>query len=268
MIPVKELSFKNALNEIFHFADTAEDGHRVGPFLRMDIPYIIKEHGLFDLPGVCNDGFVLYTDTDVFFPNPIFHHDIQQLKYQMNTTTVIINGVPLITASPAVVMYGREFSKHPEMFNTGVMMIDTQKFALEIPSILNYGLQVAKEKGNNTTPFVALDQGWLNAYFEMREGQGQQLRTLLPINFNWKAYWSLNPSTWYDLKVIHFHGPKPGRMFEYIATCDFNSGKADPRWPHYEGIVRQGICCDQGITATILSRALERIARYLLFLKL
>ena len=268
VIPVKELSFQDAVDEIFHFEKSIQNGHRVGPFLRMDIPQIISSHGLFDLPGVCNDAFVLYTDTDVFFPNPISHRDIQQLKYQMSSTTVISNGVSLTTASPAVVMYGRESSKYPQISNTGVMMIDVQKFALEMTAILDYGFQVSKEKGQDTEPFDSYDQGWLNAYFERKEGLGAPLRTILPITFNWKVYWRLNPSTWYDLKIIHFHGPKPGRLFENIAMCDFIGGKASGLWPSYGGLVRQGICCDHGVTATILLRAIQGITNYLLFLKL
>jgi hypothetical protein len=96
-------------------------------------------------------------------------------------------------------------------------------------------------------PFGGSDQEWLNSYFESREALGQQLRTLLPINFNWKAYWMLNPSTWYDLKIIHFHGPKPGRLFENIATCDFKSNTTDYLWPHYGPFVTQGVCCDHAL---------------------
>jgi hypothetical protein len=39
-----------------------------GVFLRMQVPFVIDEHSLFDLPGVC-DNTVIYTDSDTFW-NP------------------------------------------------------------------------------------------------------------------------------------------------------------------------------------------------------
>ena len=267
VLSIDQLSIQGAVDEIFRFPKTSP--LRTGPFLRMEIPKIIENYNLWDIPGVCHDGYVLYTDSDVFFPNPISHEDIRQLKSLMNSTTVVSNGIPSVKPrSPAIVMYGREFAKYPQLWNTGVMMIDVPKFSAEMPAILNYGLLVAREKGNATVPFPACDQGWMNEYFSKQENQGRHLRTLLPINFNWKSYWGLTPSAWSDLKIIHFHGPKPGRLLEEIAMCDFSSGRGHHAWSAYELLVREGICCDQGTTATSLLRSIESLATYLPFLKL
>ena len=52
---------------------------RQGPFLRIDIPTFINEHGLLDMLNVCQE-HVLYTDVDVVFANKITKKDIRLLS--------------------------------------------------------------------------------------------------------------------------------------------------------------------------------------------
>ena len=66
-----------------------------GTFLRLDIPKLIKEHSLFDMPNVCKD-HVVYTDGDVIFANRISQQDVTNLSK---------------LTGQAIASYGREYSK-------------------------------------------------------------------------------------------------------------------------------------------------------------
>merc|ERR1711862_357012 len=86
------------------------------------------------------------------------------------------------------------------------------------------------------------DQQMLNIY---RKNGNERKHTLLPIYYNWKVYWKLEPSSFSQIKIVHFHGPKPGRGLEGMAKCNLTAvsakviGRAD-----YGPFLHQGICCD------------------------
>jgi hypothetical protein len=94
--------------------------------------------------------------------------------------------------------------------------------------------------------FTAFDQGWLNLYFEQKDKM-RSGRHFLPLYWNWKLYWRLEPSLFDDLKIVHFHGPKPMTGAWKMADCQFN---LTDFWPHqYHHLIHDAICCDQGRTA-------------------
>ena len=70
---------------------------------------------------------------------------------------------------------------------------------------------------------------------------------LLPMHYNWKAYWGLEPSAFSQVKILHFHGPKLGRGLEVIAKCNLTAISLLPK--AYRPHLQQGICCDRGRTA-------------------
>lgn len=227
VITVPNLSFQDVVNQ--YYSHLGGD-HRQGPWLRLEIPRLIKEYELLDKkPNICKE-HVIYTDSDVIFANKISKADVKQLT----------DG---LSSSGAVVSYGREGGKHPHIHNTGVMVIDVAKFADIIPGMINY-LKANGDQG-------AFDQGLMNKYF--RTHSATLGVHLLTIHYNWKVYWKVEPSSFEQVKVVHLHGPKPGRGLEAIAECD-----PTMEYPGaYDWYVRQGICCDEGRTASWAVKALE-----------
>jgi hypothetical protein len=172
------------------------------------------------MPGVCAR-HVLYTDTDVIFANPLTHVDLE--------ATIARISEP----ESAFVAYGPEAHQNDGAFNTGVMFIDTYRFVKAFPAMLAFGIS---EKFR----FPAYDQGWMNAFFTLTENEGG--RTSLGPLWNWKVYWPpVSPST---IKVIHFHGPKPGNGLEYIAYPDkFKLADAEDQMghPHYLPLIEMSL---------------------------
>ena len=211
------LSFQDSVDVHYNNIDA---NHRQGPWLRLEIPRLIEENGLFDMPNVCKR-YALYTDSDVIFANKISRADIKQLTNELST-------------AKAIVSYGREFSKVSSTANTGIMLIDVQKFGDIVPGMIKF----LEEKG----PFGAFDQGLVNAYFTEKKLK----RHVLNIYYNWKAYWKVEPSNFDQVKIVHLHGPTPGRGLEAIASCNAASNSIKP----YDHLVKEGICCDKGRTAS------------------
>ena len=218
VITLPELSFQNVVDG--HYKSGWPADHRQGPWLRLEIPRLIEEHNLTDVPNVCKR-HALYTDSDVVFPNKIDRGDIQQLTKELSDVD-------------AIVSYGRQNQKAPLVTNTGVFLLDIQKFRGLVPKMIKF----LEEKG----PFGEFDQGLINTYFR----RNSLKRQLLPIHYNWKVYWKLEPSTFDQLKIVHLHGPKPGRGLEAIAICNATLVSI----PAYDGLVKEGICCDKGRTAS------------------
>jgi hypothetical protein len=73
----------------------------MGPYMRLDIPQIIKKHHLWSSTtnGICQEDYVLYTDSDVLFANPITHHDMKSLKDQFLKSDT----TPLVTSENYIV---------------------------------------------------------------------------------------------------------------------------------------------------------------------
>jgi len=192
VITVPRLSFQDEVDVVYHDQDHL--GHRQGPWLRLEIPRLVEENSLLDIaPKICKN-HVLYTDSDVIFANKISKADIHSITSEM-------------VSSGAVVSYGREASKKPQIANTGVMFMDLKKFGALVPKI-----QSSSGKGSS---FPALDQGLINNYLT----QNQESRHLLPIHYNWKVYWKLEPSSFEEVKILHFHGPKVKTIHESIHIC-------------------------------------------------
>eukprot|EP00526_Cylindrotheca_closterium_P014703 CAMPEP_0113627302 /NCGR_PEP_ID=MMETSP0017_2-20120614/14133_1 /TAXON_ID=2856 /ORGANISM="Cylindrotheca closterium" /LENGTH=283 /DNA_ID=CAMNT_0000537539 /DNA_START=231 /DNA_END=1079 /DNA_ORIENTATION=- /assembly_acc=CAM_ASM_000147 len=137
VVIVDELSFQQVISS--HLARNESFKLSMGPYLRLEIPALIKRHRLTSDHGICKE-HVLYTDSDVMFVNTIHPADLAQLKG--------LSSYP----SDAYVVYGRESNITGEPKNTGVMMIDILRFEQEWPSILEFGI--------HNGPFSAFDQGW------------------------------------------------------------------------------------------------------------
>lgn len=211
-------------------------------FMRLDIPLMIKQHKLFDIPGVCQK-YVFYTDADVIFANPLSKGDIDALKSR------------LANSDDAILSYGRESSMKPSSINTGVMMIDVERFEKELPKILDHARKAKK--------FPSHDQEMLNLYFfgqltggiPNKKNERSKKVDLLPIGYNWKPYWGLDKEEDFEkIKIIHTHGPKSNRGLEEMADCDFqgvqNKRKgSELGWvpDPYHPLINHGICYGHGV---------------------
>eukprot|EP00594_Rhizosolenia_setigera_P011359 CAMPEP_0178978684 /NCGR_PEP_ID=MMETSP0789-20121207/25350_1 /TAXON_ID=3005 /ORGANISM="Rhizosolenia setigera, Strain CCMP 1694" /LENGTH=456 /DNA_ID=CAMNT_0020668559 /DNA_START=42 /DNA_END=1412 /DNA_ORIENTATION=+ len=197
-------------------------------FMRLDIPTFVKEHKLLDMPGVCQR-HVFYTDADVIFANPLLESDILMLKQRLEAS------------EEAILSYGREGGMHPHNINTGVMMIDLKKFEEELPLIFDHGRNMESPPEH--------DQELLNHYFfgDVAGGLGNPKLDLLPIGYNWKPYWHVGNASGFEknVKIVHTHGPKPGRGLEKMSTCDFDF-QLPPHLSNYIPLIENGICFDQG----------------------
>jgi hypothetical protein len=231
------LSFQEDVDQAFLRRGTTDFAHRQGPFLRLDIPKMIKEHGLLDLPNVCKS-HVLYTDVDVIFANDITMRDIQLL---------------LKSVGQGIASYGREYSKNAEIVNTGVMVINVKRLDEEMPKIIEHA-RTAEEN------YPGHDQEMLNFYREKNDHAYEEF-SLLPMQYNWKAYWGLEPSTFSDLKIIHFHGPKLNRGLEEMSLCDVRAitSKSSSIPNDYQPHIQQGVCCDQGRTSRWIIDAIKNL---------
>jgi len=154
-----------------------------------------------DLPNIC-PRHVLYTDSDVMFTNKITHKDMDMLK-----SLIPPSGKPYV-------LYGHEHVISHKPQNTGIVLMDIPKFEKAWPEFLQFRRDV---KGG----VPSFDQGWFNLYHSKNKTY-QERRALLPVYWNWKVYWKLEPSSFSDLKIVHFHGPKPGIGVGSLALCDTN----------------------------------------------
>jgi hypothetical protein len=187
------------------------------------------------MPNVCKHN-VLYTDVDVIFANRITQQDVTNLSK---------------LTGQAVVSYGREYSKFGQIFNAGVMVMNVERFEQELPKML----QQARDE-----EVYPNDQDLMNNYHEANDALNEKFQ-LLPMHYNWKAYWGLEPSAFSQVKILHFHGPKLGRGLEVIAKCNLTAisllrkdiAKA------YVPYLHQGICCDKGRTAEWSMEAIHRL---------
>ena len=208
VITINTLSFQTDINNHPQFGQLPFT-HRVGPFIRLDLFNIISKTNLFHLPGVCQD-YVLYTDSDVIFANQITQRtDLEPQKSKMKE-------------KGKIVAYGPERSKRRwPIANTGVMFIDIPRFENELlPSLLKY----LRSDPNRT--YRSYDQGLICSYFgkEKNNAKGDLLDAVGAISpmWNWKLYWTFSTTkkrneSMSDIKVIHFHGPKPGRCLDEYA---------------------------------------------------
>ena len=212
VLQVDALSFQPALarSSLAHTLRARPNKHELlsGYYLRLDVPHFVRDHNLFDLPCACPE-YALYTDTDILFWN-------------VSRAAISTALHSLRAMSNAYIMYGRESEMHSAIpQNTGVFFMSVPRLEAELPKLLAFG----KHRGFQ---FDAFDQGWINGYFS---GKNQNNRTMLPLKWNWKIYWptvletrrrfegqlhdmAKYTITEFDLsepiRIIHFHGPKPG----------------------------------------------------------
>lgn len=258
VVLVDRLSFHEQLQE-WH----QDEPIPLGPYLRMDIPQIIQQHRLFDLPSssanICPPPHVLYTDADILFVNPITHADMASLKSYLvqrrgNWQWPFLFSPP----PPPMVLYGREWHMHERKpLNTGVMLMDALRFGRELPAMIRFRTSHA-----GSLHFYAFDQGWLNHYFA-QSAATEWKRHMLPLQWNWKLYWQLASSTstssmvYSNLKVVHFHGPKPTVGAREMATCNLQHTESMPL--DYRALIEDAACCDNGQTAARVMRFWDRM---------
>ena len=240
VFPVARLDFQE---DLVRTLSHKGNDHLMGPFLRLHIVSIIRDHPelLFSQrPNVCRDN-VLYTDSDVLFARPLQAND---LLHVINTTSAHK------AAAPAAVLYGPEANRgarSPE--NTGVMLINVPRFQTLFPALLAFG------RARNFS-FPAFDQGWLNAFFKEEMPTG---RAMLDVKWNWKVYWGKEEYVPY---ILHFHGPKPGRgnFLECLASMnDACLDELSPKHPYWN-LCKIGFSKDGGFLANSTLRAYQRFS--------
>ena len=133
-----------------------------GPFLRLDIPKLMKEHNLFGLPNVCKN-HVIYTDADVIFANKINKDETQGLIKSMG--------------DDVSAMCGRESGKHADIKNTSVMIMNADLFEQDISKMLKHA------KRSHSYP--EHDQKMLNNWRQNTTVPNNRFK-MLPMHYNWK----------------------------------------------------------------------------------
>ena len=129
--------------------------------------------------------------------------------------------------------------------------MNVERFEQELPKML----QQARDE-----EVYPNDQQMLNNYREANDTLKERFQ-LLPMHYNWKAYWGLEPSAFSQVKILHFHGPKLGRGLEAMAKCNVTaiSFLLTRHKEAYKPHLRQGICCDRGRTAEWSLEAIHRL---------
>jgi hypothetical protein len=216
-------------------------GGILGAFIRLDIPAIIEEHRLFDLPNVCQPE-VLYTDSDVFFMNGIDTADMHFVKQALRRN------------ENAIVAYGPEMKFDADTsYNTGVLLMHVDRFRSEWPEMLRFAMEQEE--------FPEHDQILMNAYFS-RSGY-ENKRESLPLLWNWKTYWPVNSDLWAKIKVVHTHGPKPERGLWETANCDW--GAMDRPFHSlqygYNILALVSLCCNEGSVANKLRELVDSVLK-------
>lgn len=225
VLHISHLSFESLI--FSHFPEYALDG-RLGYYIRLELPKLLDEMGIWNTePNLCQRRIVLYTDTDVMFVNNISPHELESLKDDL--------------VDDKMLSYGQDYLiNRPKPSNTGIMLMDVDKWAQEwSDKVLRWGQVLPKGK------FPVHDQLWLNRYYSDPR-LWKTRNALLPPLWNWKVYWKLEPNQLEDLRIVHFHGPKPGVGLEEVA-----GGKEDLSLlpPDYHSLVLNACCCDREQTA-------------------
>ena len=169
-----------------------ERAHKLGPYLRLDIP-LIADSIVDHIPSKCsyqwNKEYVIYTDTDVMIIK-----DVNPLVYQ-----------------PPILSAGAEVSKDV-IANTGVLIINIPQWKQIIPDLLQYA---NLHKWTSVSVEGSFDQ-WLTLDYIKENLQNKV--SLLPNELNWKPYWAINSNA----VIVHFHGPKPKRYADCYALLESN----------------------------------------------
>jgi hypothetical protein len=143
-----------------------------GALLRTELPALAGEMGIAD-------EFVVYTDLDVMFRGEVVDY-LSQLR-------------------PHLFAVAPEFDRLDYIkMNTGVMVMN-------LPGLRVFDASFRELMVSNFDALVAetWDQTAYRHLFRTVEGVPLWDR-MLP-QYNWKPYWGFHP----DIRIIHFHGPKP-----------------------------------------------------------
>ncbi|GFR49842.1 hypothetical protein Agub_g11783, partial [Astrephomene gubernaculifera] len=155
----------------------------VSTFQRVDLPVV---------PGLMQYTYVLYTDADVYFRQPVRMGDF---------------GLPL----PRSLSMSYEFLESFP-YNAGVFLAHLPAMRSAYPAFMR--MLLGNDEGLYFTNYGPADQGALNKFYEA------DLRAqLLPQRFNAKPYRAVDPGA----AILHFHGPKPHDLLRYLdsGACDF-----------------------------------------------
>ena len=163
-------------------------------------------------------------------PQLSFGH-IQSTNHDDNQKPVSLDSL----ATPARIVGSNEYCNGYYVFS-------------ELPKILHMA--------RNAKKYPTHDQEMLNWY---NTEHTKDMFKLLPMHYNWKAYWGLEPSDFSEVKILHFHGPKLGRGLEEMSACNISAVSPEFRIEPYTPHIQQGICCDQGRTAGWSLEAIDNL---------
>ena len=181
---------------------------------------------------------VLYTDADVLFASPLKETDMQEVLLKFN-------------ANDVSVLYSTGYQKVGVPQNTGVMFMHVSRFEKILPEVLNFGSE-------HSYRFPAFDQGWLNSFFESNKDRSQK-RGFLNIHWNWKIYWGGDKQ---EPLLVHFHGPKPGRHADCLASQNIGCLKnIPPKWKSYAPLLKLGFRTDNGLYANKTLKFFQKLTR-------
>jgi hypothetical protein len=281
VVTVNQLSFQDM---IFQAYPEYEFNGVIAIYLRFDIPKILRDPIIQqrldtfnrstnddndkETTTICTPDIVFYTDCDVLFVNPLPYEEFHMLKQQLTHSKFL--------------MYGQDFLMHrPKPCNTGIAFMHLAGFEQAWEnSIRPWGQQRIDQhlhqQSNNQTEssatttwwwFPPHDQDWLNYYYiQPKKWKAENL--LLPPTWNWKIYWQLEEENndLSDIRIVHFHGPKPNDGMEHAAGCDIesifkptsDSNSSSPLLDGYQIFVASSICCDHGKTSHRILQLYEK----------
>ena len=119
------------------------------------------------------------------------------------------------------------------------------RFEKILPEVLNFGSE-------HWHRFPAYDQGWLNSFFQSNKDRSQK-RGFLNIHWNWKIYWGGDKR---EPLLVHFHGPKPGRYAECLASQNVVCLKNAKNYTH---LLELGFRTDNGLYANQTLRFFQKL---------
>jgi hypothetical protein len=122
------------------------------------------------------------------------------------------------------------------------MMMNVQKFKEKIHTILDFGIENKFGSSENT---FWHDQDLMNNFFSV--GPNSNQRAYLPYDWNYKVYWGSESDA--GVKIVHFHGIKPGSLIECLASMDMESSlcdKTDRKWAALYPLIKIGFQEDGG----------------------
>jgi len=224
---VNRLEFQDQLDRYVGPRVRGDRNHMQGPYLRLHVPVLIREHHLLT-KDICSD-VVLYTDCDVVF-------------LQVSAHAMMVEQSAL---HDHVWSFSSEAENIKRLQNTGVMLINNTAFEGIYTDFIEFGINLKFD-------FAGFDQGWITQYSKEHRGTARFLNT----EWNWKVYWGNKGKK--DVKMIHFHGPKPGKgmWLSCLASQDpmcLQLHKYPYGHPYY-GLIKNGFKADDGHLANVTLR--------------